>query len=210
MRRVPLTLICRSSRNEGTRVEPECPHNLPLSQYHEAKRRALLSKMKIEMPSFKVIAPLVLGCLAGTLGVSAAESTNDCDAAPTRFVLTDLPYTSYFYSDCHSATQLIVTSPLPNSNLEVIRPRLLVSRPLVSEQHNLLWWMLTARIEGCLAWWQQWHSCLLCTAKRSRWDAVAVFGRVSGDRKCIGSHIFGHRCRNRPPDRWRVRTFEVQ
>ncbi|KAG8630601.1 hypothetical protein KVT40_002220 [Elsinoe batatas] len=41
----------------------------------------------------------------------------------------DPPYENYFYSDCNSATQVIVTSPLPDSNLTVIGPRLIVAWP---------------------------------------------------------------------------------
>ena len=50
-----------------------------------------------------------------------------CSAAATTFHLNDSPYRDYFYSDCHSASQVVVTSPLPGSNLSLIGPRLLVS-----------------------------------------------------------------------------------
>ena len=41
-------------------------------------------------------------------------------------MLSDPPYTNYFYSDCNSASQVIVTSPLPGNDLELVKPRLLV------------------------------------------------------------------------------------
>jgi hypothetical protein len=43
--------------------------------------------------------------------------------------LTDPPYQNYFYSDCHSASQVVVTSPLPDSNLTIIGPRLIIAWP---------------------------------------------------------------------------------
>ncbi len=54
-----------------------------------------------------------------------------CPEEPTRLVLSDPPYTNYFYSDCNTAAQVIVTSPLPDSDLTIIGPRLLVSAKLV-------------------------------------------------------------------------------
>ncbi len=50
------------------------------------------------------------------------------EACPaTQFQLDDLPYSNYFYMDCRSASQVVVTSPLSESNLTMIGPRLLVS-----------------------------------------------------------------------------------
>lgn len=53
-------------------------------------------------------------------------SAAGCSSDPTRFTLSDLPYINYFYSDCHSAAQVIVRSPLPGSLLDIVTPRLLV------------------------------------------------------------------------------------
>lgn len=47
----------------------------------------------------------------------------------TNQQLSDPPYENYFYSDCHSASQVVVTSPLEDSNLTIIGPRLLVAWP---------------------------------------------------------------------------------
>lgn len=41
--------------------------------------------------------------------------------------MTDPPYSNYFYSDCNVAAQVVVTSPLPDSNLTLIGPRLIVA-----------------------------------------------------------------------------------
>uniref|UniRef100_A0A0B7K8D2 Glycogen debranching enzyme n=2 Tax=Bionectria ochroleuca TaxID=29856 RepID=A0A0B7K8D2_BIOOC len=56
-------------------------------------------------------------------------SAAGCSSDPTRFTLSDLPYINYFYSDCHSAAQVIVRSPLPGSLLDIVTPRLLVAWP---------------------------------------------------------------------------------
>lgn len=62
-------------------------------------------------------------CAAGTL----VSGQNECADEATRFDLSDPPYTNYFYSDCNTAAQVVVTSPLPDSDLSIIGPRLLVS-----------------------------------------------------------------------------------
>jgi hypothetical protein len=43
--------------------------------------------------------------------------------------LSDPPYHNYFYSDCNVAVQVVVTSPLPDSDTAQIRPRLIVAWP---------------------------------------------------------------------------------
>ncbi|KAH6992868.1 hypothetical protein EDB82DRAFT_545169 [Fusarium venenatum] len=43
--------------------------------------------------------------------------------------LSDPPYENYFYSDCNTDAQVVVTSPLPDSNLSIIGPRLIVAWP---------------------------------------------------------------------------------
>ncbi|EKG17217.1 glycogen debranching enzyme [Macrophomina phaseolina MS6] len=62
--------------------------------------------------------------------IAAAQSpSTQCDANATYLQLSDPPYENYFYSDCNSSTQVVVTSPLPDSNLTVIGPRLLIAWP---------------------------------------------------------------------------------
>ncbi|KAI7473559.1 hypothetical protein KC351_g11054 [Hortaea werneckii] len=58
-----------------------------------------------------------------------ASSPAECSEEPTTLQLSDLPYENYFYSDCNSASQVVVTSPLSDSNLSIIGPRLLVAWP---------------------------------------------------------------------------------
>jgi hypothetical protein len=43
--------------------------------------------------------------------------------------LSSPPYENYFYSDCHTASQVVVTSPGPDDNLTIIGPRLLIAWP---------------------------------------------------------------------------------
>lgn len=58
---------------------------------------------------------------------STASST--CGQMPTTQHLSSPPYENYFYSDCHSQSQIVVTSPQPDSNLTYIGPRLIVAWP---------------------------------------------------------------------------------
>ncbi|EMD00635.1 hypothetical protein BAUCODRAFT_62475 [Baudoinia panamericana UAMH 10762] len=58
---------------------------------------------------------------------SSAAAT--CTGVPTTQYLSDPPYNNYFYSDCHSESQVVVTSPQPDSNLTIIGSRLLVAWP---------------------------------------------------------------------------------
>ncbi len=52
-----------------------------------------------------------------------------CEDQPTRLYLSDSPYDNYFYSDCNTAAQVVVTSPRPGNNLTIIGPRLVVAWP---------------------------------------------------------------------------------
>lgn len=54
----------------------------------------------------------------------AKEAT--CVTNASTLHLTSSPYDNYFYSDCTTAAQVVVTSPQPDSNLSLIGPRLLV------------------------------------------------------------------------------------
>lgn len=55
------------------------------------------------------------------------QSTDGCDI--TTQYLSDPPYDNYFYSDCNVDAQVVITSPLPDSNLSVIGPRVIVAWP---------------------------------------------------------------------------------
>lgn len=56
-------------------------------------------------------------------------STSTCTASAQTQHLSSPPYNNYFYSDCHSSSQVVVTSPLSDSNLTIVGPRLLVAWP---------------------------------------------------------------------------------
>ena len=65
---------------------------------------------------------LVLG-----LWLQQGWAQSSCPAVTQH--LSDAPYENYFYSDCHGDSQAVVTSPLPDSNLTIIGPRLIVAWP---------------------------------------------------------------------------------
>ncbi|KAF2149042.1 carbohydrate-binding module family 52 protein [Myriangium duriaei CBS 260.36] len=75
--------------------------------------------------------PQMYSCTNGHLvQVPLASSGDDvCADTPRTLHLSDPPYENYFFSDCHSASQVVVTSPLPDSNLTIIGPRLIVAWP---------------------------------------------------------------------------------
>lgn len=54
---------------------------------------------------------------------------NTCAEPANQFHISQPPYDNYFYSDCHTAAQVVVTSPISGSNLTLIGPRLLVAWP---------------------------------------------------------------------------------
>lgn len=60
----------------------------------------------------------------------AVAQSSSCSVNATYLELSDPPYENYLYSDCNSSTQVVVTSPLPDSDLTVIGPRLLVHTQL--------------------------------------------------------------------------------
>ncbi len=53
----------------------------------------------------------------------------DCPNQATSLQLSDPPYENFFYSDCNVHAQAVVTSPLQDSNLSIISPRLVVAFP---------------------------------------------------------------------------------
>ncbi len=61
----------------------------------------------------------------------------DCPEEPARLHLTDGPYENYFYSDCNTAVQVVVTNPGEETDLATIEPRLLVSLPAEDAPHPL-------------------------------------------------------------------------
>lgn len=53
----------------------------------------------------------------------------DSNDGATTLYMSDPPYDNYFYSDRDVAAQLVVTSPLPDSDLSIIGPRVVVAWP---------------------------------------------------------------------------------
>jgi hypothetical protein len=52
-----------------------------------------------------------------------------CIVGATTIQLNSPPYKNYFYSDCHASSQVVVTSPISESNLAIIGPRIIVAWP---------------------------------------------------------------------------------
>lgn len=74
----------------------------------------------------------LLGVLAKCAASSPLASNNTapvCSVAPRTLALSSPPFDNYFYSDCNVAAQVVVTSPLPDSDLTLISPRLIVAWP---------------------------------------------------------------------------------
>jgi hypothetical protein len=84
-----------------------------------------LEPQKDHTKIFTMLAALTV-VAAWLLRVSFAQS-GSCPAVTQH--LPDPPYDNFFYSDCNVDAQAIITSPLTNSNLSVIGPRLVVAWP---------------------------------------------------------------------------------
>ncbi|KAF1843180.1 uncharacterized protein K460DRAFT_418295 [Cucurbitaria berberidis CBS 394.84] len=56
-------------------------------------------------------------------------SVYSCPGPASRLYLPDSPHDNYFYSDCHSSVHVVVTSPRLDSDLKIVKPRLLVAWP---------------------------------------------------------------------------------
>ncbi|KAE8376571.1 hypothetical protein BDV26DRAFT_265315 [Aspergillus bertholletiae] len=69
------------------------------------------------------------GSALPSFGWSSSADAPVCQRPPSAFALSDPPYDNYFYSDCNVAAQVVVTNPLPDSDLSQIRPRLIVAWP---------------------------------------------------------------------------------
>lgn len=74
-----------------------------------------------------VMLAFVVALYALWLQSAWAQNSGSCQAVTQH--LSDPPYENYFYSDCHGDTQAVVTSPLPDSNLSIIGPRLIIAWP---------------------------------------------------------------------------------
>lgn len=79
-----------------------------------------------------ILANSLSSCFNGLLVPLEPKPTSSgplCTGATSALQLSDPPYENYFYSDCNMDAQVVITSPLPDSNLAVIGPRLVVAWP---------------------------------------------------------------------------------
>lgn len=67
--------------------------------------------------------------LLSTLAALGAAAAPLCSPAPSTLHLPDAPYDNFFYSDCNTAVQVVVTSPQSDSNPSLISPRLVIAWP---------------------------------------------------------------------------------
>jgi hypothetical protein len=79
------------------------------------------------MKSSNLLQLSVFGALGAA--VAAQSGAPSCVNPPSTFALSDPPYKNFFYSDCNVAAQAVVTSPLPDSDLRQIGPRLIFAWP---------------------------------------------------------------------------------
>ena len=84
---------------------------------------------RIRFPILAAVVTWCTSCIGRSLRNSSLSLGNECPSLPTSLYLSDPPYENYFYADCHVAAHAVVLSPLPESNLTVIGPRLLVAWP---------------------------------------------------------------------------------
>lgn len=93
----------------------------------------LLIRVTMAFLGFLVTIALIATATAGLIAPVSQEalsfSTSSCSDAASRLYLSDSPHDNYFYSDCHTSAHVIVTSPQPGSNLDIVKPRLLVAWP---------------------------------------------------------------------------------
>ncbi|KAJ5106667.1 hypothetical protein N7456_003342 [Penicillium angulare] len=86
--------------------------------------------MKLHLGLASLIGGALLAAPAsGDVHLRPRSNTPKCINPPSTLSLSDPPYENYFYSDCNVAAQAVITSPLPDSNLSNISPRLVVAWP---------------------------------------------------------------------------------
>lgn len=61
--------------------------------------------------------------------VLPTSPTFACSKDSSKLYLSGPPHDNYFYSDCNSSSHVIVTTPRPGSDLNIVKPRLLVAWP---------------------------------------------------------------------------------
>lgn len=103
---------------------------MPHSQrrFDTEMRRRLLSSADVLVCFMATVETklIISRCTDGHLMPTIASG---CPTEPTTLHLSSPPYQNYFYSDCHSSSQVVVTSPILESNLTIIGPRVIVAWP---------------------------------------------------------------------------------
>lgn len=84
---------------------------------------------QISLPILAAVVASFTFCIGLSQQNSSVSHGSKCASLPATLYLSDPPYENYFYADCHSAAHAVVLSPLSESNLTVIGPRLLVAWP---------------------------------------------------------------------------------
>ncbi|KAJ5636469.1 uncharacterized protein N7484_009782 [Penicillium longicatenatum] len=83
------------------------------------------SRLKLSLLGITATAAIA----SGDVHLHSRSSAPLCTNSASTLSLSDPPYSNYFYSDCNVAAQAVVTSPLPDSNLSTIGPRLIIAWP---------------------------------------------------------------------------------
>ncbi|KAH8808732.1 hypothetical protein F5884DRAFT_380529 [Xylogone sp. PMI_703] len=86
----------------------------------------------------------------GSVPTSPGSAPGVCTSNSTTLHLSSPPYENFFHSDCHSSSQVVVVSPLPDSNLTIIGPRFLVAWP-AGNSGVAAWFAPENGINGSLA-----------------------------------------------------------
>jgi hypothetical protein len=86
-----------------------------------------VQRTRVSQPRIAMVTLASLVLLLGLWLQQCWAQNRSCSAVTQH--LTEPPYDNFFYSDCNSDTQVVVTSPLPDSNLSIIGPRLIVAWP---------------------------------------------------------------------------------
>ncbi|KAJ5122566.1 hypothetical protein N7448_003700 [Penicillium atrosanguineum] len=77
-----------------------------------------------------LLASVAVSAASGDVhALTARSDAPACPNAASTLSLSDPPYDNFFYSDCNVAAQAVITSPLPDSDLSIISPRLIVAWP---------------------------------------------------------------------------------
>ena len=105
-----------------------CPQFLSRPQYLVVMALWVFATVAILalMGIFPSRSPVVVSAFPSTFGPpdpASQETAASCEA--TRFHISEQPNENYFYSDCHSASQVVISNPAADSGSGA-QPRLLV------------------------------------------------------------------------------------